>query len=110
MPDSTAVGDFKMHVLRAFDAAGREAERRDERLRTVELKLERATGEASPVSILVRVVALETSKIDPERIRAIEEKITRLIVRSGMIGAAAGVVATAIGQVLIRYVFAHVGG
>jgi|SRR5580692_4680671 hypothetical protein len=114
MPDSTAAADFKMHVLRAFDAASREAEKRDERIRILEEKHAAAAGarqvEASPTSILLRVVALETSKIDPDRIRELEDKVTRLIVRSGMIGAAAGVVATIVGQIVIRLFFARVGG
>jgi hypothetical protein len=114
MPESTAVEGFRLQVLRAFDAADREARARDDRLRTVEQQLAAAAGarqvEASPTAILLRVVALETSKIEPDRIRELEDKVTRLIVRSGMIGAAAGIVATIVGQIVIRLVFAHAGG
>lgn len=110
MPNSTAVENFQVHVFRSLDAAAREAERRDKRIEELERIVAHEAGarEASPVTP-ARILALELAKVEPERLRVLEDKVTRLDVRSGIIGAAGGVLAGAALPALIRFLFAHHG-
>lgn len=108
MPDSTAAHDFKLSVLRAFDAASREAAEDRERVRKIELALERTAGAAEASAITPkRIAELEAAAIAPERMRELETKVTQLQVRSGIIGAIAGIIATGVVQAALKWLFAH---
>lgn len=97
MANSTAAENFQVSVFRSLDAAAREASLRDARISALETALARAAGVA------------EGAGLTPERIRTIEEKVTRLDVRSGMIGAAGGLIAGVALQAAIRFLFAQHG-
>jgi hypothetical protein len=111
VPNSTAVEQFQTMVLRAFDALATENRARDERTRQIEIIVARDAGarDASAVAP-TRIVALELAAIAPERMRELEAKVTRLDVRSGIIGAAAGLLGAAAAGTLLHFLFPHVAG
>lgn len=95
-------------VLRAFDALNAENKARDERTRQIELIVARDSGARDASAIApARIAALELAKVEPERLRLLEEKVTRLDVRSGIIGAAAGMLGSAAAMAIIHYLFAR---
>jgi hypothetical protein len=95
-------------VLRAFDALNTENKARDERTRQIELIVARDSGARDASAIApARIAALELAKIEPERMRGLEEKVTRLVVISGIIGAAAGMVGSAAALTVIHFLFAR---
>lgn len=106
--DSTAVENFRVMMFRALDAAAREY---TELARKVdELRLAQAKDSVIITNAGVdaeRVRKLEAAAITPERMRALEEKVTRLDVRSGIIGAAAGMIGSAAAMAIIHYLFAR---
>lgn len=108
MPSSTAVQQFQALVLRAFDTLSSENEKRDERIRELELSLAHAGGVREAEGRLPeRLQALELAKVEPVRFRALEDKVTRLDIRSGMIGAAAGTIAGVAIPYILKYLFAR---
>jgi len=95
-------------VLRAFDALNTENKARDERLRQIDIIIARDAGARDASAIApARIVALELAKIEPERMRGLEEKVTRLVVISGIIGAAAGMLGSAAALTVIHFLFAR---
>jgi hypothetical protein len=110
MPNSTAAETFQVAVFRSLDAAARDALADRERLRQIEIIIARDSGARDASAIApARIAALELAKIEPERMRTLEDKVTRLDVRSGMIGAGGGIVAAAVIEIAIRFFFAHHG-
>ena len=97
MPESSGAENFKVMLFRSLDTAAREAEKRDKRILDLEAAVNRAIGAAAAES-------------NPERMRVLEEKVTRLDVRSGMIGAAGGAIAGATLPAVFRFLFAHLAG
>lgn len=110
MPDSTAAETFKMAVFRAMDAAATEMRELSRKVDAVTAEQAHAKGAASAVAgDSERIRQLELAKIDPARMRDLEQKVTRLDVRSGIIGAGAGLVGGAIVQAAMRYLISHLG-
>lgn len=110
MPNSTAVENFQVMVFRSLDAAARESAAQAERLRQVEVIVARDSGARDASAIAPsRIAALELAAIAPERMRLLEEKVTRLDVRSGIIGAAGGALAGAALEAAVRFFFASHG-
>jgi hypothetical protein len=111
VPNSTAVEQFQTMTLRAFDALERENRGRDERIRQVEIIVARDSGARDASAIApARIAALEAAVIAPERMRMLEEKVTRLDVRSGIIGAAAGMIGSAAAMAAIHFLFSRGAG
>lgn len=110
MPDSTGVENFKVGVFRALDAAAREYA---ELARKVdELRLAQAKDSVVLINASVdaeRIRKLEAAIIAPERMRDLETKVTRLEVRSAIIGAIAGGGAAILIPLAVKY-FAHGAG
>src|ERR1700727_1673279 len=105
--DSTAVENFKVMVFRSLDAASRdfaELSRKVDELRLAQAKdsviITNAGVEAE------RVRKLEAAAIDPERVRDLETKVTRLEVRSAIIGAITGGAAAILIPLAVKF-FTH---
>jgi hypothetical protein len=111
MPESTAAENFKVAVFRSLDASAREYEAL--RNRVDELRLEQARNSVKISSAGQdgeRIRVLEHAKVEPERLRTLEDKVTRLDVRSGIIGALGGAIAGAALPPLFRFIFARLAG
>lgn len=106
MPDSTAVENFRVMIFRALDAAAREY---TELARKVdELRLAQAKDSVVITNASVdaeRIRKLEAAAITPERMRQLEDKVTRLVVLSGIIGALAGMIGSAAALTVIHFLF-----
>jgi hypothetical protein len=111
MPESTAAENFKVAVFRSLDASARDFEAL--RNKVDELRLEQAKDSVK-ISTAgqdgERIRVLEHAKVEPERLRNLEEKVTRLDVRSGIIGALGGALAGAALPPLFRFLFARLAG
>jgi hypothetical protein len=111
MPESTASETFKVAVFRSLDASAREFEAL--RNKVDELRLEQARDSVKISSAGQdgeRIRLLEHAKVEPERLRTLEDKVTRLDVRSGIIGALGGAIAGAALPPLFRFLFARLAG
>ena len=110
MPDSTATENFKFAVFRSLDAAEREATRRDERIAQLEKLVAHDAGAREGLGFTAeRLQALESARIEPERLRRLEEKVTQLSVRSGMLGAVGGAIAGAALEAAFKFLLARAG-
>jgi hypothetical protein len=107
----SAAETFKVALFRSLDASAREFEALRAKVDDLRLgqardsvKLESAGADAE------RIRALELAKVEPSRLRSLEEKVTRLDVRSGIIGALGGTLAGAALPPLLRFLFARLAG
>lgn len=105
--DSTAVENFKVMVFRSLDAAAREY---TELARKVdELRLAQAKDSVIITNAGIdaeRIRKLEAAAIQPERMRDLEQKVTRLEVRSAIIGAITGGAAAILIPLAVKF-FTH---